>query len=307
MLTKKLLFILNPNAGVRHARRMIPELLELFADQGYLSTVCCTRRRGDATDFARDHAAGMNLIVVSGGDGTLNEVVTGLLQGHHRIPVGYLPSGSTNDFAAGLKLPGDLLKAARIAVAGKPQKLDVGRFGDRYFCYTAGFGAFTGVAWSTPQNIKNVLGHAAYILEGIRSLGEIRPIHARVTADGLVCEDDWIFGAVCNSTSLGGVLKLDPDTVDMNDGMFETVLIRNPSSAGELAGILEAVTTRNYSHPMLHFIRASRLTFRTDTSLSWTLDGEYASGEPETVIENIRDAVTVMTPSEPSFLYDIPE
>lgn len=302
MLTKKLLFILNPNAGVRHARKMIPELLEIFSDHGYLTTVCCTRRRGDATDFARDHAGDADLVVVSGGDGTLNEVVTGLIQGNHHVPVGYLPSGSTNDFAAGLGLPGDLLKAAEIAVAGAPQSLDIGRFDDRYFCYTAGFGAFTGVAWSTPQNIKNILGHAAYILEGIKSLGDIRPIHARIFANDAEYEDDWIFGAVCNSTSLGGILKLDPDIVDMNDGVFETVLIRNPSNPTELAGILEAVTTRNYSHPMLQFIRASRLSFRTDTALSWTLDGEYASGGQEIIIENIHDAFTVMTPEAAKLL-----
>lgn len=294
MMMKKLYLIINPNAGTRQGRRFLPEMISVLTRGGYLCSVYITEKRGDASDFARDHAGEADLVVACGGDGTLNEVITGLQLGGHSTPLGYIPCGSTNDFANGLGIPAAPLMACDAILSGQPRVLDVGLFSpDRYFSYTASFGAFTSVSWSTPQNVKNIIGHAAYILEGIRSLADIRPIHMRITADGQVYEDDFIFGAVCNSTSLGGVLKLEDNQVDMNDGRFEALLIPFPADLLILNRILTALRTHHYEDESLHFLRAASFLFE-GTSDVWTLDGEAAEVGPRVEIRNIHNAISLI-------------
>ena len=294
MMMKKLYLIINPNAGTRQGRRFLPEMISVLTRGGYLCSVYITEKRGDASDFARDHAGEADLVVACGGDGTLNEVITGLQLGGHSTPLGYIPCGSTNDFANGLGIPAAPLMACDAILSGQPRVLDVGLFSpDRYFSYTASFGAFTSVSWSTPQNVKNIIGHAAYILEGIRSLADIRPIHMRITADGQVYEDDFIFGAVCNSTSLGGVLKLEDNQVDMNDGRFEALLIPFPADLLILNRILIALRTHHYEDESLHCLRAASFLFE-GTSDVWTLDGEAAEVGPRVEIRNIHNAISLI-------------
>ena len=291
---KTLYLVINPNAGTRQGRRFLPEIISVFNRAGYLCSVYITEKRGDAADFARVHAGEADLIVACGGDGTLNEVITGLQLGGYRTALGYIPCGSTNDFANGLGLSTVPLTAAEAIVSGQPRPLDAGLFSpDRYFSYTASFGAFTSVSWSTPQNVKNVLGHAAYILEGIRSLADIYPIHMRITADGQLYEEDFIFGAVCNSTSLGGVLKLEDSAVDMNDGRFEALLIPFPTDLIVLNRILNALRTHHYEDESLHFLRASSFLFE-GSPVTWTLDGEAAEGSSRTEIRNIHNAINLI-------------
>ena len=292
---KRLLLLVNPNAGTRQARRFLPEMISVFSRAGYLCSVFITEKRGDAADFTRGHGGEADLVVACGGDGTLNEVITGLLLGGHKTPLGYIPCGSTNDFASGIGLPAAPLLACETIAGGQPRPLDVGLFvPDRYFSYTASFGAFTSVSWSTPQNVKNVLGHAAYILEGIRSLADIRPIHMRITADGQVYEDDFIFGAVCNSTSLGGVLKLEDSQVHMNDGRFEALLIPFPADLLVLNRILSALSSHRYEDESLRFLRASSFLFEGLPEVTWTLDGEAAEGSSLVAIRNIHDAIRLI-------------
>lgn len=292
---KSLHLIINPNAGTRQGRRFLPEMISIFNRAGYLCSVYVTEKRGDAVDFARAHAGEADLVVACGGDGTLNEVITGLQLGGHKPSLGYIPCGSTNDFASGLELPLAPLLACDSIVLGNPRSLDVGLFGsDRYFSYTASFGAFTSVSWSTSQNVKNVLGHAAYILEGIRSLADIHPIHMKVTADGHEYEDDYIFGAICNSTSLGGVLKLDDSEVHMSDGLFEALLIPFPPDLLVLNRILTALRTHCYDDPSLYFLRASSFVFEGAPEITWTLDGEAAEGTSRVEIKNIHNAISLI-------------
>ena len=292
---KRLLLLVNPNAGTRQARRFLPEMISVFNRAGWLSSVYITEKRGDAVDFTRACAGDADLVVACGGDGTLNEVITGLQLSGHKTPLGYIPCGSTNDFASGLGLPTAPLTACEAIVSGRPRTLDVGLFApDRYFSYTASFGAFTSVSWSTPQNVKNVLGHAAYILEGIRSLADIRPIHMRITADGQLFEEDYIFGAVCNSTSLGGVLKLEENVVDMNDGRFEALLIPFPADLLVLNRILNALRTHHYEDESLQFLRASSFLFEGSQDTTWTLDGEAAEGSAQVSIKNIHNAIQLI-------------
>ena len=217
---KNMLFIMNPFAGMRRANKHLTDILMLFGNADYEVTVHMTRKTGDAMEAAFRKCKDMDIVVCCGGDGTLNETITGLIRAGSTVPVGYIPAGTTNDFASSLKLSGNPMQAAQDIVDGNVIPYDVGRFGDRYFSYVASFGAFTKSSYIVPQNIKNALGHTAYVLGGISELSQIRKEHIRMEIDGEIVEDDFLFGAICNSTSIGGILTLDPKQVDMGDGQI---------------------------------------------------------------------------------------
>lgn len=296
----RMLLVLNPCAGQRQANRVLPELVGLFTQHGYRVEVLTTSRPAEATEYVARFGGEVDRIVCVGGDGTFNEVVSGLLQGGHKTPIGYIPAGSTNDFANSLHLKTDLLAAAHDCVHGKPHVLDVGSFGGRYFAYIASFGAFTRVSYATSQNAKNALGHLAYILEGIRDLPAIRPIHLRLEVDGKPYEGDYIFGAISNTTSIGGVLTLDEAIVDMNDGVFEVMLVDYPTTPAQLQSILLALTNHNYDGSLFTFLQARHIVIYSDVNLVWALDGEQAQGQPQLEIENLHDAITLMLPCDPA-------
>lgn len=291
---KKMLFVMNPYAGQRRANRYLADILSIFNRAGYRVEAYMTGARGEATDIVRQYAPEMDLVACCGGDGTFNETVNGLLHSKVNIPVGYIPAGSTNDFAASLGLPTNILQAAEAVVTGVPSDLDVGKFGDRYFSYVASFGAFTRTSYATPQSVKNALGHAAYILGGISELSQLRTEHVKLQLDEKIVEDDFLFGAVSNSTSVGGVLSLDPKQVDLRDGKFEVLLLRSPRELGELSECIRAVQTAEYNCKMLTFTPASRVTVWADAGMPWTLDGEMEPGHEEVTIENIHCGLKVM-------------
>ncbi len=291
---KKMLFVMNPYAGQRRANRYLADILTVFNRADYEVTVHMTAGSGDATEVVRTRAAGMDLVVCCGGDGTFNETVSGLLAAGVDIPVGYIPAGTTNDFAASLKLPTTPLAAAKYIAEGTPVSYDIGRFDQRYFTYVASFGAFTKSSYATPQSVKNALGHTAYILSGISELSQIHKEHVRLEVGQRVIEDDFIFGAICNSTSVGGILTLDPKVVDMADGQFEVLLVRFPNSLAELAECIQAVQTQKYNCAMITFLSADKLKVYANPEMSWTLDGEHAAGMPEIAIENQHLAIRLM-------------
>ncbi len=292
---KKLLFIMNPYAGTRRANRYLADILSLYSSAGYDVTVRMTVGPGDGERTAARLARRMDLVVCAGGDGTLNETISGILQSGAQVPVGYIPCGSTNDFAAGLKLPSNIMKAARLVLEGKPQRFDVGKFGDRYFSYVASFGAFTKASYATPQNVKNALGHAAYVLEGIQELSQLKPQPVRIQLPDRVIEDAFLFGAISNSTSVGGILTLDPKQVDMTDGKFELLLIRAPRDIAEFNACLRALQNKTYNCAMMTFLTAESLTVHTDGEMPWTLDGERAEGQSCIQVENLHHAVQLIT------------
>ena len=253
-----------------------------------------TKGPGDATRFARDLGPDFDTVVCYGGDGTLNETISGLMQLERKPPLGYLPSGSTNDFAATLHIPAAPYLAADIIAQGTPIALDVGRHNERYFSYVASFGAFTRASYSAPQETKNALGHFAYILEGMKNLDSLRPYHCRVTADEETVEDDFIFGSVCNSTSLAGLVKLDPKRVHMDDGMFELILLRMPKTALDLQNLITALNRMDYDYPGVIFRHVRSVTVTTREDIPWSLDGEYAPSAPRVEIRNLHSAVQLM-------------
>ena len=288
---KKMLFVMNPYAGTRKASRVLPEILSVFNRAGFDVTVHITAEQGDCTHVVERLAPEVEQIVCCGGDGTFNETVTGVVRSGTQVPIGYIPAGSTNDFARSLSLETDFIAAAEQIVAGKAMPYDVGKFADRYFTYVASFGAFTRASYATPQNLKNLLGHAAYLLEGIQELGQIKPIRMQLAVDGHVLDEDFLFGAICNSTSLGGVLTLDPHQVDMADGKFEVLLVRPPKDLIELSKCIQSLQTQQYDSPMLTFCSASRVLINATPEMSWSLDGEQATESGPLEITNLYRAI----------------
>lgn len=292
---KRLLLILNPTAGQKKAVRNLAEIISIFNRADYDTHVFVTAERGDATEAVKRFGSSMDLVVCCGGDGTLNETVTGVIDGGLDLPIGYIPAGSTNDFAMSLHLSGDVLEAARRITTGEPTAYDIGQWGEqRYFTYIASFGVFTRASYNTPQNIKNALGHVAYVLEGIQELSNIRKEHIRLTVGEEVLDDDYLFGAVCNSTSVGGVLTLNPAYVDLADGQFELLLIRAPRDLQELHECVMALKNQTYNCGMITFRRVDRLSVQSAPDMAWSLDGEKAVGQGTTVIQNLHQRVRLI-------------
>ncbi len=291
---KKMLFIMNPFAGQKRANRQLSDLLLLFTKAGYDVITHMTTGPGSASEAAERLAGEVDLIVCCGGDGTFNETVSGLLKSGRDVNLGYIPAGSTNDFAASLKLSSNILQAAQDILEGEPVPYDVGKFGDRYFSYVASFGAFTRASYATPQSVKNALGHTAYVLEGIQELSQIRKEHIRMEMDGEVVEDDFLFGAICNSTSVGGILTLDPKQVDMADGLLEILLVRAPRNLAEISECLQALQSQEYNCAMITFRSAHHVTVYADPEMPWTLDGEREEGHTQVDVDNQHLAIRLM-------------
>ena len=291
---KKNLIVINPCSGKKKANKYLTDIVEIFTNEGYISTVLTTTKSGDGIEYARNYAGDYDLVTAIGGDGTFNEVASGILEGGHKVPLGYIASGSCNDFANSLNLPMGILAAARNIVGGKPKTLDLGSFNGRKFSYVASFGAFTQTSYSTPQNIKNALGHLAYVLEGATTIASIRPLHMKIEADGKIYEDDYLFGAISNSTSLAGILTINPEYVDMNDGLFEMLLVKAPKNILDLPEIIHMLTTQDYNTSTLEFIKAKEFKITTDGETPWSLDGEYQEPCEEIVIETLHNAVEIM-------------
>lgn len=281
-LDKKLLFIVNPRAGKAKSHAPLFDAVSIFSEAGYLVRVMQTRGHGSATEFAEKYGGSYDLIACHGGDGTLNETVNGVMRlpKDARPPLIYLPGGSTNDFAASLSISSQPAMAAQSAMRLIPRSLDVGTFNDRNFVYVASFGAFTRTAYTVPQDIKNIFGHFAYLLEGVKDLETLCPYPMKITADGEVFDGEYLFGAVCNSTSIAGLMKLSPDAVDMSDGQFELMLVPVPKTPLQLQKTIRAIIYEEYEKSnALIFRHVRHVTAESDGSIPWTLDGEYAPGE----------------------------
>ena len=294
MKQRRLLMIVNPRAGKSKSQGPLFSAAAALSQAGYLLSIHMTTAPGDAAETARREGGRYDLVVAVGGDGTLNEVASGLVRLKRPPLLGYLPQGSTNDFASSLRISGDPAEAAAAIARNVPRLLDVGSWNGRSFLYVASFGAFTRTSYAAPQNAKNALGHFAYILEGMKDLSTLRPYRVRLTADGEALDGEYLFGAVCNSTSIGGLMKLDPERVVLDDGLFELLLIPNPKTAADLQSLVHALLNQQYDSQGLVFRHVSSIHLETEEELPWSLDGEYAPSAPVVDIENRRQALTML-------------
>ena len=290
---KKLYFISNLQSGKSAIRGKLAAVIDKFTAAGYEVTVRTTQGRKDAT-AAAEYACltgNYDLIVCSGGDGTLNEVVQGLMHSQCPLPVGYIPCGSTNDFGRSLKISDDIETAVQQIIDGHPFQCDIGTFNKQNFLYVAAFGAFTETVYETKQNVKNVIGHMAYLLHGLTLLPGIRPLHMKIEFDGKTVEDDYLFGMVSNTASVGGMLKLNNFRLD--DGTFEVMLIRMPPNVIHLRKIISQLMDINMDidEEYVSYFRASNLRFISNEEIPWTIDGEYGGASCDTEIGNCHRAV----------------
>ena len=292
-MKKRIFFVFNMHAGKARIKTKLSDILNTFTEKGYEVTAYPTQYAGEAVLRIEALEDGYELVVCSGGDGTLDEVVTGMMRRpeEKQIPIGYIPAGSTNDFAKSLGLPQKMEDAAARIMAGKRFPCDIGAFNQDYFVYIAAFGIFTDVSYQTDQQMKNVLGHMAYILEGMKRLTNITSYKMKLRWEDREVEDDFLFGMVTNSRSVGGFKSIIGTEVVLDDGVFEVTFIKRPKNLLELNETLTALVLAEIDERYMYSFRTSRLTVEAEAEVPWTLDGEYGGDHRAAVIENRKQAL----------------
>ena len=302
---KKMLFIYNPNSGMGLLKPKLSDVLDIFVKGGYEVTVYPTQKYHDAVRKMGEYEEQYDLVACSGGDGTLDEVVTGMMKREKKVPIGYIPAGTTNDFASSLHISKNMLEAADTVVNGVPFACDVGVFNQDYFVYIAAFGLFTDVSYETKQSMKNVLGHLAYILEGTKRIFNIPSYRIKVTHDGETIEDEFIYGMVTNSRSVGGFKGITGKNVVFDDGKFEVTLFKTPRNPMELNEILGALALRKINPKRMYSFKTNEVHFETEEESPWTLDGEFGGVHEEVVVKDCQKALEIMV--KPEVIEDVSE
>lgn len=298
-MSRQMLFVRNPTAGSFRAQSSFLDAADVIFQSSYSVYLYSTRYGGDAARIVAETGSRYDRVVCFGGDGTLNEVINGLMHLDNRPELGYIPAGTTNDFAAGLGLSKNVVQAARDAVSCSAFPLDVGETNTgKYFSYVASFGSFTSASYSAPQDVKNVIGYPAYLLEGIKSLADLHPYHVRVVTDDMDIEDDFLFGGVSNSTSLAGLIKLNKDQVDMTDGLFEALLIRVPKNLAEFTEIVNGLLSRSFKSKNILFFKTPHISFECADSFAWTVDGEFAGVVHTMELFNRSGVINIVRPGQ---------
>ncbi len=291
---RKMIFVYNPNAGRGLLKPKLADVLDIFVKAGYELTVYPTQSYRDAYNKIADMEDGYDLVVCSGGDGTLDEVVTGMMKRKNKIPIGYIPAGTTNDFANSLHISRDVLSAANTAVHGKEFACDIGTFNDDVFVYVAAFGLFTDVAYQTNQTLKNMLGHAAYVLEGAKRLSNIPAYKIKITCDDRVIEDEFMIGMVTNSKSVAGFKGITGKKVTFDDGEFEVTLIKRPKNPVELQAIITSLLIESFDTEYMYTFKTREIVFESTAEIPWTLDGEFGGQHDFVKINNQKQALKFM-------------
>ena len=288
-----MLFVFNPKAGKGKIKTHLLDIVDIFSSHDYEIIIRATQAPRDAYEKAKEYANSVDMIVCSGGDGTLDEVVTGIMEAESSVPIGYIPAGSTNDFANSLFMPKNMTKVAEMIMEEELYHCDIGRFNQKTFAYVAAFGLFTDVSYETDQDLKNVLGHVAYVLEGVKRLFDIKSYHMKVTSDEVQAEDDFIVGMITNSRSVGGFKNLTGKNVDMNDGLFEVTLIVHPKNPLQLQEIITALVMAEDNTDLIYSFKTKKLTIESDEEVPWTLDGEFGGDHSYVDIENRHKALNL--------------
>ncbi len=300
---KKALLIVNPCSGKNKSRAGTFDIVDKFSKSDYEFAIHSTKCQGDATEIVKREMEGKDLVVCCGGDGTLNETINGVIDMPQRVPIGYIPAGTTNDLASSLGLPTTIKEATDVIIEGHTNDYDIGLFNNRCFCYVASFGAFARSSYSTPQKLKNKFGHAAYVAAAIPQVFEIHPTKMRIEYDGGVIEGEFVFGAVSNSLSVGGFFKLPKDKVKFNDGVFEVLLVKSAPILPNILPILSKVRKQQYDGKQIIMFQTRKLKITApDEAVPWTLDGEFGGKHHNVMINILERAVEIYSPENPLFI-----
>ena len=294
-MKKKLLFIYNPNAGRGKIKTKLSDVVEVFVKADYEVTIYPTKGKSDATRIVKNNAREYDLIVCSGGDGTLNEVTSGVMSLKTRPEVGYLPAGTTNDFAFSHKIPKNILNAAKVAAYGEPYYCDVGSINNEFFAYVAAFGAFTDVSYETPQTAKNTMGRVAYILEGMKRLPSLKSYPMTVRYEDIIIEDEFLLGMITNTVSVGGFKGFKENEILLDDGLYEVTLIKVPKNPIELQAIINTLITKEVSTNLIYSFRTNQMTIEAKEQVPWTLDGEFGGNFSQAEIKIYKQAIAYRT------------
>lgn len=307
---KRMLFVINPKAGRTTVKSTLFDIIDVFSNAGYRVEVYTTKGPGDAARYIRRSGKRFDLVVCAGGDGTLDNTVTGIMklaekQDRH-IPIGYIPCGSTNDFARSLGISRDPVEAAHAIVEGRPSQIDIGKLSDNYFAYIAAFGAFTDISYTTPQRVKNVLGHSAYFLEAFKKIMNLRTYVLKADFDGRVATGDYIYGQITNSLSVGGMPTIGTRHMSFCDGKFECLLIRKPENITEFQKILNSIVTNDLSQDLIVYEKASNIVIESEEEIPWTVDGEFGGNRKKAEIVNLQKAVSMVLSDDANY-FDVTE
>ncbi len=294
-MSKKILIVMNPVAGTKKPNKNLADIINLFCEKDYKVQIQMTLPNLGADKIVEKYGKRADMIICIGGDGTFSETISGVVASRIDTPIGYIPSGSTNDFANGLGISLVPMTAARHILEGTPKLIDAGLFNGKVFIYTASFGLFTKASYSTPRDLKNMLGYFAYVLEGTKEIMDIPKYHIKAMCDDKVFEGDYIFGAICNTKRIGGgLVKFNEHVVDMNDGLLEVLLIKYPKNPAEAARIMFDANNGKFDGSMFDFFSANELTLYTDDEIIWSLDGEYQKGSEKISFKNIKSAIPLI-------------
>lgn len=304
-MNKKLLFVYNPHSGKQTISKKLADIVDLFTKRGYDVTCHPTQFCSDCMNVVRERCSEFDITVISGGDGTLNEAVNGFMEAGYKGTFGYIPCGSTNDFSHSVGIPVKTMQAAEAVISGVPFECDIGKLQNRYFSYVAGFGTLTEVSYNTPQDVKNTLGFTAYILEGIAALPTITSFKISFESKERSGSGDYLLGLITNTIHVAGFKSLISESVMMDDGLFEVLLIKNPKNAAELNKIIACILRKEYDNSFIDCFKTSKITITSEEPLAWTLDGENGGSHTVSVIENFPRALRVMTLPAKKQLQDI--
>ncbi|MBQ8148115.1 MAG: diacylglycerol kinase family lipid kinase [Lachnospiraceae bacterium] len=295
-MKKELLFILNPAAGKTHIKDRLFDVINAFSDAGYRVTVFPTKQAMDGRNIVISEGSDYDLIVCAGGDGTLDDVVTGYMLSKCSIPLGYIPAGSTNDFARSLGIPLETLPAVTNITSGHPFAIDIGSFNvNDYFIYIAAFGAFTEISYSTNQQFKNMFGYAAYIMSTAKSLNSVTTYQATIRYDDQEITDNFIYAMITNSLSVGGLRNVVlADNIKFDDGMFECLLIKTPTNPLELQAIINSLLLSEVNEKYMYCFKAKKIEISSEEEIPWVRDGEFGGNHKQVVIENHQKAIQII-------------